>query len=101
MYGALVAQIAPNLGISPVAFAMVATAAMLAGTFHAPLFGAMMILEMSDNNMFLVPILIGVGIAYALAQRFQPGSAYTFALPGAGIHLKPGTFVNVPEQKLV
>jgi H+/Cl- antiporter ClcA len=80
------------LGISPIAFAMVATAAMLAGTFHAPLFGAMMVLEMSDNTMFLVPILLGVAIAYALARRFQPGSAYTFALPGAGVHLKRGTF---------
>ena len=44
VYGALIAQFFPNLGLSPIAFAMVATAAMLAGTFHAPLFGAMMIL---------------------------------------------------------
>jgi CIC family chloride channel protein len=92
VYGALVAQLFPALAISPIAFAMVATAAMLAGTFHAPLFGAMMVLEMTNNYLFLVPILLAVGIAYALAQRFQPGSAYTFALPGAGVHLKPGTF---------
>jgi CIC family chloride channel protein len=99
VYGTLVAQISPTLGISPIAFAMVATAAMLAGTFHAPLFGAMMVLEMSDNTMFLVPILLGVAIAYALARRFQPGSAYTFALPGAGIHLKRGTFtVDRPRE---
>jgi H+/Cl- antiporter ClcA len=75
---------------------MVATAGMLAGTFHAPLFGAMMVLEMSDNYMFLVPILLGVGIAYALARRFQPGSAYTLTLPGAVVHLTPGTFT--PEK---
>jgi len=98
VYGALVAQLFPDLGISPIAFAMVATAAMLAGTFHAPLFGAMMVLEMTNNYLFLVPILLAVGIAYALARRFQPGSAYTFALPGAGIHLKRGTFtVNRPQ----
>ena len=59
----------------------------------------MMILEMSNNYLFLVPILLAVGIAYALAQRFQPGSAYTFALPGAGIHLKPGTFTLAHPQK--
>jgi CIC family chloride channel protein len=98
VYGALVAQVFPNLGISPIAFAMVATAAMLAGTFHAPLFGAMMVLEMTNNYLFLVPILLAVGISYALARRFQPGSAYTFALPGAGIHLKRGTFtVDRPQ----
>ena len=94
VYGDIVAQLFPALGISPIAFAMVATAAMLAGTFHAPLFGAMMILEMINNYLFLVPILLAAGIAYALAQRFQPGSAYTFALPGAGVHLTPGTFTS-------
>jgi len=99
VYGAIVAQLFPGLGISPIAFAMVATAAMLAGTFHAPLFGAMMILEMTNNYLFLVPILLAVGIAYALAQRFQPGSAYTFALPGAGIHLTRGTFTLEHPQE--
>jgi CIC family chloride channel protein len=99
VYGALIAQLFPTLGLSPIAFAMVATAAMLAGTFHAPLFGAMMILEMTNNYLFLVPILLAVGIAYALAQRFQPGSAYTFALPGAGVHLTPGTFTAEKPSK--
>ena len=59
----------------------------------------MMILEMSNNYLFLVPILLAVGIAYALAQRFQPGSAYTFALPGAGILLKPGTYSVTHTQE--
>jgi H+/Cl- antiporter ClcA len=78
---------------------MVATAAMLAGTFHAPLFGSMMILEMTNNYELLVPVFFGAALAYALARKFQPGSAYTFALPGAGIHLKPGTFTLEPPQK--
>ncbi len=64
----------PRLGLSPIAFAMVATAAMLAGTFHAPLFGAMMILEMTNNYLFLVPILLGgwhrVCAGAALPARF-------------------------------
>jgi CIC family chloride channel protein len=99
VYGALVAQLFPDLGISPIAFAMVATAAMLAGTFHAPLFGAMMIMEMTSNYGLLVPVLLGSALAYALARRFQPGSAYTFALPGAGIHLKPGTYTLEQPQE--
>ncbi len=42
----------------------------------------------------LIPALGGIGaaLAYALARKFQPGSAYTFALTGAGLHLKAGTF---------
>ncbi len=37
-YGDLMVQLFPGLQLNPIAFAMVATAAMLAGTFHAPLF---------------------------------------------------------------
>lgn len=91
-FGDLCLRLDPSLPISPVAFAMVCTAAMLAATFHAPLFGAMMVLEMSADYQLLVPVLLAAAVAYALARRFQPGSAYTFALPGAGIHLRPGTF---------
>ena len=91
-YGDIVGQLFPGLQLNPIAFAMVTTAAMLAGTFHAPLFGAMMILEMTNNYGLLVPVLLGAALAYAVARRFQPGSAYTFALPGAGVHLKRGTF---------
>ncbi len=91
-FGDVVARLMPSATVSPAALAMVATAAMLAATFHAPLFGAMMVLEMSADYRLLVPILLAAALAYALARRFQPGSAYTFALPAAGIHLQPGTF---------
>src|SRR6185369_6398886 len=45
--GTVVIAIFPDLGLSPVVFAMVGTAAMLAGSFHAPIFGALMIFEMT------------------------------------------------------
>ena len=94
-YGDVVVKVFPGIQISPVAFAMVATAAMLAGTFHAPLFGAMMILEMNSDYGMLFPLLLAAAIGYAVARRFQPGSAYTFVFPGMGIHLEPGTFTAV------
>ncbi len=91
-YGDVVALALPGVHVSPTAFAMVATAAMLAGTFHAPLFGAMMIFEMTSDYGMLFPLILGAAIGYVVARRFQPGSAYTFAFPGLGIHLAPGTF---------
>ena len=91
-YGDVVAQVLPGIHVSPTAFAMVATAAMLAGTFHAPLFGAMMIFEMTSDYGMLFPLMLAAAIGYAVARRFQPGSAYTFTFPGLGIHLEPGTF---------
>ena len=82
----------PDLGLSPVVFAMVGTAAMLAGSFHAPIFGALMIFEMAGSYEMLVPLVIAAAIGYALARPFQGGSAYTIALHGQGIVLEPGVF---------
>jgi CIC family chloride channel protein len=98
-YGGVVVKVFPGIQVSPVAFAMVATAAMLAGTFHAPLFGAMLIIEMNGDYGMLFPLMLAAAIGYAIAHRFQPGSAYTFVFPGMGIHLEPGTFTAVSSPK--
>ena len=90
--GTVVITIFPDLGLSPVVFAMVGTAAMLAGSFHAPIFGALMIFEMTGSYEMLVPLVIAAAIGYALARPFQGGSAYTIALHGQGIVLEPGVF---------
>jgi hypothetical protein len=37
---------------------------------------------MTNNYGLLVPILFGAALTYALARRYQPGSAYTFMPPG-------------------
>ncbi len=97
-YGDVVTRLFPGIGVVPVAFAMVATAAMLAGTFHAPLFGALMIFEMNSDYRMLFPLLLAAAIGYAVARFFQPGSAYTFAFPGIGIHLEPGTFTPIADN---
>jgi len=90
--GAVVIPIFPDLGLSPVVFAMVGTAAMLAGSFHAPIFGALMVFEMTGSYEMLVPLVIAAAIGYALARPFQHGSAYTIALHGQGIFFEPGVF---------
>jgi CIC family chloride channel protein len=96
--GTVVIQVFPDLGLSPVVFAMVGTAAMLAGSFHAPIFGALMIFEMAGSYEMLVPLVLAAAIGYALARPFQPGSAYTLALHGRGIYLTAGTFQRDAEK---
>ena len=92
--GTVVISLFPDLGLSPVVFAMVGTAAMLAGSFHAPIFGALMIFEMAGSYEMLVPLVLAAAIGYAMARPFQPGSAYTLALHGRGIFLGQGTFAR-------
>ena len=74
---------------------MVATAAMLAATFHAPLFATMMIFEMVGDFRFLLPLTLGAAIAYGIARLFQPGSAYTFGFAPMGLKFIPGTYTEV------
>jgi CIC family chloride channel protein len=98
-YGQILVWLIPGTTLSPVVFAMIATAAMLAGTFHAPLFGAMMIFEMSGNYELLLPLLFAAAIGYGVARRFQPGSAYTFAFQPLGVRFIPGTFQEENRMK--
>ena len=95
--GTVVISLFPDLGLSPVVFAMVGTAAMLAGSFHAPIFGALMIFEMAGSYEMLVPLVLAAAIGYAVARPFQPGSAYTLALHGQGIWLAQGTFGRIRD----
>jgi chloride channel protein, CIC family len=97
VYGTAVVQVFPGVNVSPIAFAMAATAAMLAGTVHASLFGAMMIYEMNSNYGMFFPLTLAAAIGYAVARRFQPGSAYTFVFSSMGKHLEPGTFAAKPR----
>ena len=69
--GAVVSQVFPDLGLSPVVFAMVGTAAMLAGSFHAPIFGALLIFETAGSYEMLVPLVLAAAIGYAVARPFQ------------------------------
>ena len=94
-YGLLIGQIFPDAGVSPVALSMVATTAMLAATFHAPLFATMMVFEMVGDFRFLLPLTMGAAVAYGLARFFQPGSAYTFGFPALGVAFVPGTYTEV------
>jgi len=95
--GTIAIQLFPDLGLSPVVFAMVGTAAMLAGSFHAPIFGALLIFETAGSYEMLVPLVLAAAIGYAIARPFQPGSAYTIALYGQRIFLAPGTFQRTDE----
>ena len=90
--GSVIAPAFPELGLSPAVFAMIGTTAMLAGSFHAPLFATMMIFEMVGDYRLLAPLMLAAAIGYGLARPFQPGSAYTFVFPGLGIRLHPGRF---------
>ena len=64
----------PDLGLSPVIFAMVGTTAMLSGSLHAPLFAALIVFEMAGVHELLVPLIPASAIGFGLSAPFQTGS---------------------------
>jgi CIC family chloride channel protein len=94
--GTIVIPMFPDLGLSPVIFAMVGTTAMLSGSLHAPLFAALIVFEMAGAYEMLVPLMLAAAIGFGLAAPFQTGSVYTFAFGKLGIDLRPGRFRASP-----
>ncbi len=92
--GVLLVPAFPDLGLSPVIFAMVGTTAMLSGALHAPLFAALIVFEMAGVYEMLVPLMMAAAIGRGLAAPFQTGSVYTFGFGKLGIHLRPGRFAS-------
>ena len=88
--GTVVIAIFPDLGLSPVVFAMVGTAAMLAGSFHAPIFGALMVFEMTGSYEMLVPLVIAAAIGYG-AGAPVPGRL--------GLHDRPPRAGDLPRAR--
>jgi chloride channel protein, CIC family len=94
--GTVVIPMFPDLGLSPVIFAMVGTTAMLSGSLHAPLFAALIVFEMAGVYEMLVPLILASAIGLGLAAPFQTGSVYTFPFGKLGFRLQPGRFREVP-----
>ena len=95
--GTIVMPLFPDLGLSPVIFAMVGTTAMLSGSLHAPLFAALIVFEMAGVYEMLVPLMMAAAIGFGLSAPFQTGSVYTFGFGKLGIDLRPGRFQKKPS----
>ena len=81
----------PGLGMSRPVFAVVGVAAMLAGSFHAPLFATMMVFETVGAHLVLVPSMLAAAIGNALAT-VPAWYFHTFSHTGLGIRLRSGRF---------
>lgn len=70
------------------AYALAGMAAILAGTAHAPLTAILLLFEMSDNYLLILPLMTSSVLAYTLASRLLPDSIYTLPLSRRGVALR-------------
>ncbi len=67
------------------AYALAGMAALLAGTAHAPLTGILLLFEMSDNYLLILPLMTASVLATMVSRGMLKDSVYTLKLSRRGI----------------
>ncbi len=100
-FGALLAHAAPALGVSPSAYALVGMGGVIAGATDAPITAVLLVFEMTNDYGLVLPLMITVVLAHAVARRFEPDSLYSGWLRRRGESIVHGADRNVLAGVLV
>jgi CIC family chloride channel protein len=87
-YGLVLDGLFPDFIGPSGAYALAGMAALLAGTAHAPMTAILLMFEMSDNYLLILPLMTVSVLATVVAQRLLPDSIYTLGLSRRGIVLR-------------
>ncbi|MAT72542.1 MAG: hypothetical protein CMJ58_23835 [Planctomycetaceae bacterium] len=90
VFGLLINLIAPSYAVDPGVYAIVGMGAVVAGTTHGTLSAILIVYEMTNNYMIILPIMITAGLASLVAGLIDPDSIYYKKLTLRGEHLRRG-----------
>jgi len=82
-------------GSNPSTYVIIGMMAFLAGLIRAPLTATLLIYEITDNHMLILPVLVASLISSGLIYRRVRYSIYTMKLARRGVVLKSGREENV------
>ena len=85
----------PTLTAPSGAYALVAMAAMVSATTHAPITAILIIFELTGEYTVILPLMISSIIAMVVSSRFLDGNIYTMKLKRRGIDLSGGRDMNI------
>lgn len=86
--GHMLQTVFPGLGIEPITFAIVGMAALVASATSAPLTAAVITYEMTLDYSIILPLMIAIGVAYAVRRMIMESDIYTLKLLRRG-HIVP------------
>ena len=89
-FGLFMQHMFPGLQINPVVFALAGMAGMVGSTTGAVMTGAIMVIEMTSDNNFVLPIIITVTTAYAIRKLMSHESIFTLKLARRGTVVPEG-----------
>ena len=91
-YGVGAQALLPGIAPAPELCALVGMGAVFAAAARAPFTAGAMIFELTGEPSVMLPVMVGVGVATALANRATRETVYTMKLSRRGIH------VDVPRS---
>ncbi|MEB3267725.1 MAG: chloride channel protein, partial [Leptolyngbya sp.] len=77
-------------------YALTGMGAFFSATTRVPITAIVIVFEMTANFNLVLPLMIGSGLAYLIADRVSAGSLYNRLLAFQGIHLNPAPSENNP-----
>lgn len=101
VFGYALSALFPELGIDPVTLALVGMASMVAATTSAPMTAAIMTYELTLDYVVVLPIMVGVAVAYSVRHYFLKGDIYTLKLMRRGRNVPQGLFADMNSQIMI
>ena len=90
-----------NLHLDPTTYTLVGMGAMLAGINSVPITAIMILFEMTNNYLFILPLMLGVVGSHTITQMVMNGSIYRNELIREGYRLSDGKESTILRSILV
>jgi CIC family chloride channel protein len=100
-FGIGLSAVFPDMGISPVAFAVTGMGAMVGGATGAAIAAIVMLFEMTRDYSIIIPLTITVVAAYGVRKLLSRDSLYTLGLKRRGHPIPASLEAYFPEAKEV
>ena len=101
MCGVLVVETGWYPDANPAHFALVGMAAMVAATTHAPMTGVMLVYEITQTYMLIVPLMLCAVLSIIVGRLLARRSIYAAELASAGVHFGGSSDLTLLRQLTV
>ena len=88
--GVLLTRLWPAMGVHPESYAVVGMGALVAGATDAPITGILLVFEMTNDYAIIIPLMLTVVVAHAIARHWEPDSLYSGWLRRRGESIEQG-----------
>lgn len=85
----------------PRAYGIAGMAAMIAAVVRAPITAILLVFELTNDFLLIVPLMLVTVVAVLVAERFEPFGVYLLGLRSKGVFLPEGREVDLMQSVLV